>query len=377
MRITLIAVLIVLACGPAPALAQIYRWTDDQGGVHYTEGIASVPEQYRSGARAIATPPPPPPPAAAPPTPSPPVVPRALRPPSPAPAAPAPSTPPPERTDPVGPSGPRSVTPSPGQERYRATTSTAPRLVRVVYPPAQLKAPTEITDYPDAVALALFALQRSIGLPPVSAVDVLICPNPAMVEAAMLEMRYLPMFAHDVARAAAAIATGPDRMIINESAMVGRTRESMLRLLAHEVAHVVQSAQSWTRIDQWFVEGFAEWASYRAVHWLGLNDYALLRQINLRSIGRASDRPLPRLADLGRSGQWVLAHGSAGGAGTYSQGFLAVEYLIQEKGFETVIGYFRASATSTDRLQTFRQAFGEDFEQFEVRFASHLRALLP
>ena len=73
----------------------------------------------------------------------------------------------------------------------------------------------------------------------------------------------------------------------------------------------------------------------------------------------------------------MVTHGSAGGAGTYSQGFLALEYLIQEKGFDTVIGYFRASATSTDRLQTFREAFGEGFEQFEARFASHLRTLVP
>jgi hypothetical protein len=35
---------------PAPAFAQLYRWTDDQGQTHVTQGLDAVPEQYRSGA---------------------------------------------------------------------------------------------------------------------------------------------------------------------------------------------------------------------------------------------------------------------------------------------------------------------------------------
>lgn len=34
----------------APADAQMYRWTDDAGGVHYTDGPNSVPERFRSRA---------------------------------------------------------------------------------------------------------------------------------------------------------------------------------------------------------------------------------------------------------------------------------------------------------------------------------------
>jgi predicted aspartyl protease len=34
----------------APAWAQIYRWTDDRGVPHYSEGIDSVPERFRPGA---------------------------------------------------------------------------------------------------------------------------------------------------------------------------------------------------------------------------------------------------------------------------------------------------------------------------------------
>ena len=50
---------------PSAALAQAYRWVDEQGKVHYAEGLDSVPSQYRATARPLEFPkaPPPPPPA--------------------------------------------------------------------------------------------------------------------------------------------------------------------------------------------------------------------------------------------------------------------------------------------------------------------------
>lgn len=40
----------VLTVGVAPASAQMYRWTDDQGNSHYSEGLDSIPERFRSTA---------------------------------------------------------------------------------------------------------------------------------------------------------------------------------------------------------------------------------------------------------------------------------------------------------------------------------------
>lgn len=34
--------------------AQTYRWTDDQGQVHYSEGLGNIPERYRSTAEPLA-----------------------------------------------------------------------------------------------------------------------------------------------------------------------------------------------------------------------------------------------------------------------------------------------------------------------------------
>jgi predicted aspartyl protease len=51
----LVLVMAVLAGGilPGPARAQTYRWTDDEGTIHYSQGIESVPPRFRDGAAII------------------------------------------------------------------------------------------------------------------------------------------------------------------------------------------------------------------------------------------------------------------------------------------------------------------------------------
>jgi len=51
----------------SPSWAQLYRWTDPAGTVHYTTDLATIPPTYRDGARDIGAPTPGPPSAPAPP----------------------------------------------------------------------------------------------------------------------------------------------------------------------------------------------------------------------------------------------------------------------------------------------------------------------
>jgi predicted aspartyl protease len=46
---------LVLCLAPI-APAQIYRWTDEQGRVNFSQGLDSVPERFRSGAQFVNTP---------------------------------------------------------------------------------------------------------------------------------------------------------------------------------------------------------------------------------------------------------------------------------------------------------------------------------
>lgn len=62
LRSTLAALILTLALAPA-AHAQLYRWTDEKGETHFGQGVESVPERYRSRARAVGSVDPPPAPA--------------------------------------------------------------------------------------------------------------------------------------------------------------------------------------------------------------------------------------------------------------------------------------------------------------------------
>ncbi|MGH7317773.1 MAG: DUF4124 domain-containing protein, partial [Candidatus Rokuibacteriota bacterium] len=59
-----LGVLLTGAIGPVSA--QIYRWTDGRGEVRYSQGIHSVPPQFRGGAVMVSAPSPPAPAPAAP-----------------------------------------------------------------------------------------------------------------------------------------------------------------------------------------------------------------------------------------------------------------------------------------------------------------------
>ena len=50
------ALLAVLALASGRAAAQIYRWVDERGTVHYTQGLHNGPEGYRSRAQQITFP---------------------------------------------------------------------------------------------------------------------------------------------------------------------------------------------------------------------------------------------------------------------------------------------------------------------------------
>jgi hypothetical protein len=65
LAVTLLALGLSVALAQG-ARAQLYRWTNDRGEVHFTQGLESVPERFRAGARLLGYPEAPPSAAAAP-----------------------------------------------------------------------------------------------------------------------------------------------------------------------------------------------------------------------------------------------------------------------------------------------------------------------
>src|SRR5687767_4790203 len=55
-RAGLAAFATIMALAITPAAAQLYRWTDNEGTVHYTSDLATIPLPYREGVKDIGSP---------------------------------------------------------------------------------------------------------------------------------------------------------------------------------------------------------------------------------------------------------------------------------------------------------------------------------
>jgi hypothetical protein len=54
--VLLVALALAAPASPTPAHAQLYRWVNEQGEVHFTQGLENIPERFRAGARLLGYP---------------------------------------------------------------------------------------------------------------------------------------------------------------------------------------------------------------------------------------------------------------------------------------------------------------------------------
>jgi hypothetical protein len=149
-------------------------------------------------------------------------------------------------------------------------------------------------------------------------------------------------------------------------------------VMAHELTHVSQYELAGGRrgySEQWLREGFAEWVKYRAIEALGFRAYAPVRDEIARRV-REEFRPgrFPDLATLIDNKEWIAARTASGSVATYGQAFVAVDRLIDRRGPDAAITYFRHAAASKDRDRNFADAFGTPRAQFLADFRRDLAA---
>jgi hypothetical protein len=65
-----------------------------------------------------------------------------------------------------------------------------------------------------------------------------------------------------------------------------------------------------------------------------------------------------------------------GPGATYNQAFLAVDFLIEQKGLPAVVEYFRLFGKLDNRERNFTRAFHEPLAEFDDKFSRHLQILL-
>jgi len=259
-----------------------------------------------------------------------------------------------------------------------AGCSSAPRVIPISESSEPPKPAARIADYQDAFHAIAAVLGRDLGLP-IPRVSLYLYPHrEAFEQGLMAERNFEPALARDAASFSRGVG-GPDKILVNEAALARTPWPERIRFLSHEFTHTVQYDLARGRrstSEQWLREGFAEWVSYRTVDALGLGRYAEWRALRLRQFQNVRDRKtLPSLSQLSAFPQWVSWRSKQGGEVTYGQAFLAVDFLIERRGHQAAVEYFRLFARSDDRLANFRTAFGQELPAFERQFATYLEGL--
>lgn len=258
--------------------------------------------------------------------------------------------------------------------------AAAPRVIPITLSPGQPAASADrIGDYPEALRAITAVMHRELNLPIPRAYLYLYPHRDGFETGLVTERRFKPTLARDTANFAWGVG-GPDKVLVNEAALVRVTWPERIRFLAHEFTHTIQYELANGRrstSDQWLREGFADWISYRVLESLGLDSFTNKREQRLKQVGDARDRqPFPALAQMVTFSEWVTLRNKHGAAVTYGQAFLAVDFLIERKGLPAVVEYFRLFSRSEDRLANFRMAFAEDLHVFANEFVAHLQRLL-
>ena len=241
---------------------------------------------------------------------------------------------------------------------------------------------------------------RDFGLPGIDGGSVILYPSQTSFEAGVVahisadaERRHKqlgfsakPLDESAVVSSATITAVGSNavgmykKVLVNEWRIAKYSRLEWVRVLAHELTHTAEFELFDGRIaspDSWLLEGFAEWVGYKVVESFGAQDFAVSRKVALDSIVTATSyQTVPSLRQLARYPDWTTWTRTLGRPATYRQAFIAVDYLIQERGLSPVIEYFRLFKKLNNRERNFVTAFGESVSAFDGRFSEHLKVLL-
>jgi hypothetical protein len=227
-----------------------------------------------------------------------------------------------------------------------------------------------------AVEQIVTIMREDLALPLPERVSVFVYDSRAAFREGLIDEGYVAADrVSEIASFAAGLAR-PGRVLLHAKATRGRLE--WRRLIAHELAHVVQFnlAGGDGRADQWLAEGLAERIAFDVLERMGLDSVTERRERALdgarKHPGYANGRL--DLAALGSPREFTLRHQRDGSLETYQLSFLMADYLVERYGMPVVLDYFR-NCRVMDRDRAFARTFGQPIEQFEKEILAHLRAL--
>jgi len=170
------------------------------------------------------------------------------------------------------------------------------------------------------------------------------------------------------------------KILVNAHGLARTPWSGRIKLLAHEVTHIVQYQLADSRCGsphRWTTEGFADWVALKVLEGLKIDSFAKAKEKSLERLGSfKSSRTLPLLSQISSAADWEYLVKSLGNEATYGQAFLAVDFLIERKGLPTVLEYFKLFGRSNNRQSNFATVFGESVSTFEREFSGQLEKLL-
>ena len=243
--------------------------------------------------------------------------------------------------------------------------------------PAMAPVATEIRDYQGALQAIASAVEKELNIT-LSPVELTLYPNAYEFERGLVkDAGFGAGFARETARFAWGVG-GPGKILVNEAAMQRANWQERIRFLAHEFVHTVYTPLANGKeigSEQWLQEGFADWVSYRVLERLGYDSLERRKKANMMKAQLIMGTKNPTIADMQTFQEWVSLRVKYGASATYSQAFLATDYLINKRGIQAVIKYFRLYGESGDRLRNFRESFVSDFTAFNQEFGFYMQNL--
>jgi len=189
---------------------------------------------------------------------------------------------------------------------------------------------------------------------------------------------FAPDLASVVGRFAAGIAVDDTLLLLEPE--FRRGSRAWLRLLAHEMAHLSQielggGAPCGAR---WLVEGMADWVAFTVLDRLGVSRMSVEHGAILSRMRRDMTTGLRVDLDEMDSARGFLRHAdNVGVVPVYRLAFVLAEHLIERRGLDAVVAYFRNCATNSDRRSRFEQSFGQRLEDFEREMVQALPSSAP
>jgi hypothetical protein len=229
--------------------------------------------------------------------------------------------------------------------------------------------PKEVRTLEQAMAAIITVCRDDLGLSVVDPLTVYLYRNTASFAFYGYGWGTLPI---DVGNAIAFARR--DTIHINLEAVQGREWGEVVMLLAHEYAHNIDNstASHVTRIEQWIVEGFADWVAVKVVHALGWREYEISLHAAKQELIRHRDL-LPNLSWLNLNQDWqTFSQKPKGWIRTYGQAFVAMHRVIEGKGLKAVINYLK-SANFEASFGVSKDAFRSEIEKFLSAVTSETR----